>query len=793
MGKTFYQDFKMYLPVVWLLSILVFLNGCALLTPLPENVTTQQRIEVFNSISPPTFKDEVTIYWNTYQIPYITALDDNDAAFALGLVQAHLRLGQMEVAKRIVNGRISEMIGPFTTDIDWALRTMNIPKATNEMVQLLPKDSKAWLSAFVAGVNHYKAEINAGKIELPHEMRVLALENTPWTMQDSLALGRLGGVDVNWMSMIKLLEHYQSEHWLATFDTLKVESSSHQSSFGEQKLFKQLQPTQVKRQAHSEQLDILINMLNAFARSGSNSIAVDTSKTGKAPIIANDPHLGFLLPNVWMIAGLKSPSYHIVGMLPIGVPTFAFGRTPHIAWGGTNMRQEATDFVDVTALEHEFVTRTHTIDNRFWFSSKRISREHPMYGPILSDIDIINFPEGKHIALRWTGHQVSDELTAMLHLSKATHWQEMLESVDSFSVPGQNFIFATKTGLNQSGGDIGHILATHIPKRPIIQPNDLFVQPQQSDAYWQEILSATSLPYSINPSSGVIASANNKPYAITSDSKARIHWLFPADDRIERIYEVLTVNDKVTMADMMNLQRDITSPQHARLSKVLVEILLRTPLIEHSGEIVQVLTNWDGVFAAHSKEALIYHAFITHLSETLYTTHPELGSLDVYRSNGILAKVLGTHLESLAQKDQQIVLSSAVSKTLEYLDNTDAQVWGDIHRLEVQHLLGNVPILGSKYRWGNYPIGGYDTTIFKTAGDLELDEHTTDYGSQSRHVSDMADIDANYFVLYGGQDGYISSDNAYDQVPLWQTGKYIQLPLDLHKVRQGAQFISTYK
>ena len=85
----------------------------------------------------------------------------------------------------------------------------------------------------------------------------------------------------------------------------------------------------------------------AYARSGSNSFAVSGNRsTTGAPIIASDPHLGFLIPNLWFIAGLKSPSYHVVGLMPVGVPIFALGRNRHIAWGGTNMRNEATDFVD---------------------------------------------------------------------------------------------------------------------------------------------------------------------------------------------------------------------------------------------------------------------------------------------------------------------------------------------------------------------------------------------------------------------------------------------------------------
>ena len=36
---------------------------------------------------------------------------------------------------------------------------------------------------------------------------------------------------------------------------------------------------------------------------------------------------------------------------------------------------------------------------------------------------------------------------------------------------------------------------------------------------------------------------------------------------------------------------------------------------------------------------------------------------------------------------------------------------------------------------------------------------------------------ADQFVLIGGNDGWIGSENALDQVPLWLKGEYIRMPL----------------
>jgi len=48
----------------------------------------------------------------------------------------------------------------------------------------------------------------------------------------------------------------------------------------------------------------------------------------------------------------------------------------------------------------------------------------------------------------------------------------------------------------------------------------------------------------------------------------------------------------------------------------------------------------------------------------------------------------------------------------------------------------------------------------------------------------MRDLDENYFLLFGGNDGWLGSENFADQVPLWQQGKYIRMPLRLQTMNQ---------
>jgi penicillin amidase len=65
----------------------------------------------------------------------------------------------------------------------------------------------------------------------------------------------------------------------------------------------------------------------------------------------------------------------------------------------------------------------------------------------------------------------------------------------------------------------------------------------------------------------------------------------------------------------------------------------------------------------------------------------------------------------------------------------------------------------------------------KTGHGLVSGPHEVSFGSMARHVSDLSDPDANWFVLFGGQDGWLGSANFADQVPLWREGRSIRVPL----------------
>ena len=65
------------------------------------------------------------------------------------------------------------------------------------------------------------------------------------------------------------------------------------------------------------------------------------------------------------------------------------------------------------------------------------------------------------------------------------------------------------------------------------------------------------------------------------------------------------------------------------------------------------------------------------------------------------------------------------------------------------------------------------------------------FASTARYISDLADPDANWFVLLGGQDGWLGSTTLVDQAEFYRRGAYIRMPLRPGTVRAEFPLRST--
>jgi penicillin amidase len=721
------------------------LAGCAAFTPLPEPTTLDKRLAAFPTKGLALAKP-VAIHWDAHQIPFIEAETDGDLAFALGLVHAHLRLGQMELMRRLAQGRVAEMGGPLAIDIDRSLRIADFGRAAPEMEKILPDETRAFLRRYVEGINHYLFAAS----ELPHEFAVLGLKREAWTVLDVLSMERLGAADVNWLIWFNLLRMRGTPGWADSWARLVRHGTAGPVSMGA-----------------DETAGLLQDIIEGYGRTGSNSVVVSGARTATgAAMIASDPHLGINLPNVWLIGGIKSPSFHAAGLMFPGLPFVAVGRNESIAWGGTNMRAAASDLVDVSKLP--LTERTVKLDVRWWFDAEAKIRESEL-GPVISDAPVLSGTGGPY-ALKWVGHAASDEITAMLKVNRARSFEEYRAAFKTFAVPAQNMMYA------DTQGNIGELMAVHLPIRPAGVPPDLVRDPADPSSAWLRIADATQLPFSYNPARGWLGSANNKP----AETPFPIGYFFSPGDRVERMKMLLGGEKRIGVAELEKLQQDVYMTSAVALRDAIVAAIDELNIADIDG-VVARMRAWDGSYTKESSGAVAFEVLFHHFKDAMYE-----GAMDPEEARNFIsvadAKLILVEDVRNADKPR---LSAALEKAIRLAapDAAKFASWGEMHRLGLSHVLGNIPVIGSRYRFGEFAVGGSTDTLMKTSAASSNERHRVRYGSQARHVSDLSDLDSNWFLLLGGQDGWLASSTFMDQVDDWLAGRYIQVPMRAETVR----------
>ncbi|HPN84643.1 MAG TPA: penicillin acylase family protein [Victivallales bacterium] len=743
------------------LAFLCVLNGCSVIfTSMPEPVSLEERLKEFPNSLP--VEDELNIYWNEHMVPFIEAKTDSDLAFSLGYIHSYLRISQMEMLRRLSQGRLSEMVGPVAIDVDHLIRIMNPGKASKEIFLGMPQETKIWLSEFVRGINHHLMNMK----DEPHEFKVLKIPREAWTPEDVITIERFGGIDLNWMLWFSLLKHMGKSYYADLFRELMAISKNSTPSF-----------TGSKYDAARD----FSNIITAFSRSGSNSFAIASSKSESgAAILANDPHMGVGIPNIWILAGIKSPSYDAVGLFFTGLPFIAIGRNRDIAWGGTNMRSASSEMYQPSEKQIQNAVEKKVILPVRWWRDKTLSIRESELGPMISDSKFLQ-EYGTPLAVKWLGHQESDEFSSMLNVMKSKNWEEFRQAFKTYAIPGMNILFAN------SKGEIGQLMAVKIPI--IKSPQGDFVKAGENQKYqWNEFASSLQLPSVLNPASGFLVSCNNMPTKTEFD----VGYSYPPNNRIQRISEIISGKGKASLSDLKEIQADTKSIFDLSLRDEIsanAEKLQILPTDERQSKIWTDFASWDGAYRSDSRGALVFQVMIYFIAERLYDIKGYDEDLKDFLMKSSYAKeLLKNRLINI--NDPNIfkdVFRYALSETDKIVSEYSS--WGDIHRMRISHFLANAPLIGKKYVFDEFPAEGSMDTVHKTNHDLSIEKHFTRYGSNARHISDMSDMDRSYFVILGGQDGRLNAECSLDQVELWRKMEYVNMPMRIETVKKNFKHV----
>ncbi|MBI5650248.1 MAG: penicillin acylase family protein, partial [Chloroflexi bacterium] len=285
----------------------------------------------------PGLRASVEILRDEWGVPHIYAQNQDDLFFAQGYVHAQDRLWQMELNRRLVQGRLSEAFGALALDSDRLIRTLGFARSAETDWRGLTDESKHALEVYAQGVNAFLKQ-NANR--LPPEFLLTGIKPEPWRALDSVAWAKyMGwGLSANW-DMELLRAAFIGKLGVDKAAELAADYPRANPTIIPSTLFRDFAETMVEQFRAAQ-----TNLPRLGVAGGSNNWVVDGTKTftGK-PLLANDPHLQLTLPGIWYENHLVAPDYEVTGVSFAGSPAVVIGHNREIAWGFTNAFPDVQD------------------------------------------------------------------------------------------------------------------------------------------------------------------------------------------------------------------------------------------------------------------------------------------------------------------------------------------------------------------------------------------------------------------------------------------------------------------
>ena len=768
----------------------------------------------------------IKISRDKWGIPHILAQGQSDLFFAQGFVHAQDRLWQMEFNRRLVAGRLSEILGKPTVSLDRWLRTLRMYHVASLEKGLLEDKTINLLQAYADGINYF-----IKNRKLPIEFLLLRYKPEPWKIVDTLA----------W---IKMMSWSLSVNWEAELLRAKLIETIGADLASELELphlirWPYIIPpgTDVSHINLQTKKENKINGSNTIPSPheglGSNNWVISKDKTASGcPLLSNDMHLPLSIPSIWYENHLIANDLNVNGVTFPGIPGVISGHNGKVAWGFTNGFADVQDLY-IEKLQEDPDGNILYECNGKWEKAEIINEQINVrghnteietvvitrHGPIINNL-AEELRGNKQLALKWTSLEPNTMIEGLFDMMTAKSCQEFHLALKKWVAPVQNVVYA------DSAGNIGYTYAGKIPIRA--KGNGQFPVPGWSDEYnWVGYTPFEQLPHLLNPPQGYIVTANNR--TVPEDYPVRIDIEPISGDRAQRIAELLIDNnqEKINIEYIKMMQYDQLSTSARVYSRYIANLKIKpnepNPKIEKA---IALIKHWDGRLNPDNPAATIYKVHTHKLIRTLLdskfqspASNLENHNKDSNKTHDLVERVMGkgptpilaeisvfgeywlpwllSKLEDQeshwfdignGEKRDDILYKTLLDTVLELEEEFGPHIqnweWGRIHKLKFTHALGASKSISKLFNRGPYPIGGDHTTIFATGTYYHTLNHSPMIGPPFRMIIDLGDFNNSLGMLIPGQSGNPASRHYDDQIGDWFIGNYHPMVLDIDNIEQ---------
>ena len=690
--------------------------------------------------------NEVEVLRDDWGIAHIYAQNMDDLFFAQGYVQAQDRLWQIDMWRRVNEGRLAEILGPEAFEHDKLTRLIMYRGPWDEEWTSYHPNGEAIFEAFANGVNAYIDQIGDN---LPVEYKVTGLRPLRWTPEAST--GRvatalpLGGA--------------RSELRLA----MRV------AELGAEEANRRAQPDPWNELRVPEGLDVSIipeaagAALGAFWRGfpkppllpeyqglpgavaslnqgavetspGSNNWVVSGRLTASGQVLlSNDPHRQVTNPSLRYLIHLNAPGYSVIGSTEPAIPGVAIGHNGKVGWGLTIVGTDQAD-VFVEQLNPDNLNEARW--NGEWYPLRIVEETIEIRGEEPRSVELKFSRHGPIFYVDSTNHvayavrSTSTEpgtggYLAALRIADVDNCREFLDDAMAYyKAPTENMI------CGDSAGNIGWLAAALTPRRKGGWYGRLPV-PGTGQFEWDGFRSHTELPQEYNPERGWIATANHN--ILPPGYEPPLFFKRAPYSRWDRLQQMFANVADLTPDDFERMLHDAVYPY------IDGDMPLFSGWTSEDADVEWArsqLAAWDGVYDKDEAAPALHRIWRRRLSDE--------------------ARLPGT-----GAAERGALSEAALARAVEELRSSQGEDpeqwrWGRNNRSEFPHSLVSAFDLPSVERSGS---GG---TVAAT-------------GATFRHIVDFSDLDNSRGTSTPGQSGQPGSPNYGNLLPLWGNQEFFPL------------------
>ncbi len=737
----------------------------------------------------PQLKGKAEVYLDERLVPHVFAENDEDLYFIQGYLHAKFRLFQMDLQTKAAEGRASEIAGAKAVDYDKGKRRLGMKFAAENALKELDNDpiGKAAFREYTNGVNAYIESLSESAI--PLEYKLLDIKPEKWTplrtalllkmMAEMLASGTES--DLAYTNAKTVFSNDQLKMLYPQVPDSLMPIVPKGTVFDVPGIVPVAPTTADSLYINSNQPSLVKSIEVPDRNNGSNNWVVGGSKTQSgSPILCNDPHLELSLPSIWYEIQLATPTSNSYGVSLPGSPFVIIGFNDSIAWGVTNAQRDVKEYYEIKFKDKS--KKEYWYNGNWTADSLRIEEikvkggrtvydtvAYTVFGPVMYDESFsTELSKGRNLAVRWAAHDPSNEGMTFYKLNRAKNYDDYLNAIKTFDCPGQNFVFASKSG------DIAIWQQGKFPAR--WERQGIYVMPGEDSSYrWQGFIPQAENPHSKNPQRGYLQSANQRPVDSTYPYFIPGSYITPRGITIDN---QLAAMSGITVDDMKRLQYNYFNTMAEDALPLLLKYVKEDGLNSDAKKYLALVRSWDLNASPDSKGQTIYQCWWDSTEAAIWRDDvmqitpqapwPEEQTTMEWLKKDSAMIYVDDRRTSQVETIYDIITGALNSATANLKEKeADGRLeWAKFKRPGIYHISDKGKSALLPFARLDLKVGGYGNIV---------NALTQSHGPSWRMIVQLSTPTEAYGVYPAGQSGNPGSRYYDNFVDTWAEGKYYQL------------------